>query len=222
MENNISEALKETLKSESNNLALDYVELGLDKFLDEGIFRDIPFVRTAISLFKIGKTVHDALYVRNLFIFLQRLKEKNVSQDNLNKHKKCCKNSDQLEKELEYVLVYCDRMVEQENVKYVSELYFSLLEGKIGFEEFVLFLSVLDNLLPGDIDFMLKNSAVSMNINFVNSRFLRLSGLGLMLKTNGKLIGTSFGNVKNIETSLMDVTFTRSNFGSEFLTAIGK
>ena len=222
MKNEISESLKETLKSEINDLTIDYIELGLDKFLDDGIFKEIPFVRTAISLFKIGKTVHDALYVRNLFIFLRELKAKNVSESTLDKHKKRCKNCHQLEKELEYVLIYCDRVVEQENVKYVAELYFSLLENKINFEEFVLFLSVLDNLLPGDIDFMLQNSAVSMNINCVNSRFLRLSGLGLMFKTNGKLVGPAFGNVKNIETSLMDITFTRSHFGTEFLTAIGK
>ncbi len=59
-------AFNDSLKSEILLTASDLGEVALDSFLESGIVKDIPLLNTVISLFKIGHSVGDAFYIKNL------------------------------------------------------------------------------------------------------------------------------------------------------------
>ena len=55
-QNNLSVALSDSLKEETVSCIGELTEVGLDAVMDEGLLKDIPFVSTAISLYRIGRS----------------------------------------------------------------------------------------------------------------------------------------------------------------------
>ncbi len=55
------------------DLTVEYAELGLDGILDDGIIKDIPILRTAVGLAKIGLNVRDRIYAKKIYGFLAQV-----------------------------------------------------------------------------------------------------------------------------------------------------
>lgn len=70
------QALTETVQSAGVvETAMEYVELGIDAMLEEGVIKEIPFIGTLVSMAKFGVTVRDRLFVQKLLKFLSSLNE---------------------------------------------------------------------------------------------------------------------------------------------------
>jgi len=61
-------------------VSVDLTEVALDAFLEEGVYRDLPVFSTLIGLWKTGRTVQDALFVRKLGAFLIALEKTTAEQ----------------------------------------------------------------------------------------------------------------------------------------------
>lgn len=61
-------------------VSVDLTEVALDAFLEEGVHRDLPVFSTLVGLWKTGRTVRDALFVRKLGAFLLALEKTTVEQ----------------------------------------------------------------------------------------------------------------------------------------------
>ena len=53
----LSLALSETLKSESVDCISELAEVGLDSILEEGLFKELPIISTAVAIYKIGGSI---------------------------------------------------------------------------------------------------------------------------------------------------------------------
>jgi hypothetical protein len=72
----IERSFIETLrKSDLSSVAAAVSELAIDTLLDDGLLRDIPVVSTFRSLWKMGVTIRDWLFVKKLLKFLVELQE---------------------------------------------------------------------------------------------------------------------------------------------------
>ena len=220
MKKTLESSFKETIGNELIELSSDIGELSLDSFLDDGLFKDIPFVKNVISTFKLASNISKAVYVRNLFVFLQTIQNGTVTSKEREKHKNHFKKAKTIKKELDYVLIYCNRLIETESVKYFGKLYLALLNERISFNEFIKFSAILEKLLPGDVEFLFSNGYCSMQINFIDDHFLRLVGTGLMKSITGRSVGPKFGYRVDIHEDSNYLTFIRTDFGNEFLSAL--
>lgn len=72
----LPESFAKTLgTSDLTTVGIDVAEVTLDSLINDGALRDLPVIGTLVNLWKAGVTVKDALFLRKLLIFLDRLKE---------------------------------------------------------------------------------------------------------------------------------------------------
>ena len=72
------------------------LEIGLDSIMEEGLLKDVPFISTAISVFKIGKSIFDRHNIKKLAIFIDEINKKTIDEKKVQQYKE--KNSIRLQK----------------------------------------------------------------------------------------------------------------------------
>ena len=58
-EQSLSISFSDSLTEEVSGIAGEYVELGLDALVEDGLFKDIPIVSTAVAVYRIGKSIRE-------------------------------------------------------------------------------------------------------------------------------------------------------------------
>lgn len=56
-----------------SDLAVEYVEIGIDDTLSEGILKELPIVKTIFTIGKVGVSIRDRLFVKKILKFLSPL-----------------------------------------------------------------------------------------------------------------------------------------------------
>ena len=62
-----------SLTEEVSGITSEYIELGLDALMEEGLFKDIPVVSTFISAYRIGKSIRERHLIAKLISFLNEI-----------------------------------------------------------------------------------------------------------------------------------------------------
>ena len=52
---------EKSLFNSSENVISDYLEIGIDSLMNEGILKELPIVNTIVGVLKVGKNVHLSL-----------------------------------------------------------------------------------------------------------------------------------------------------------------
>lgn len=67
MENiNLPDALCDSITDEAGSAVADILEVGLDSVFEDSLLRDVPLLSTAASLYKIGHSIKERHYIKNL------------------------------------------------------------------------------------------------------------------------------------------------------------
>ena len=61
---------EKSLFNSSKDVISDYLEIGIDSLMNEGILKEIPIVNTIVGVLKIGKNVHDRNLLKHLLMNL--------------------------------------------------------------------------------------------------------------------------------------------------------
>jgi F0F1-type ATP synthase alpha subunit len=121
-EKSLAVALEDTLAESTIDIISDIAEVGLDAVLDDGLLKDIPIISTAVSLFKIGKTIHDRVYVKQLGVFIDEIKKHTVNEEKRQKYiNKIRENEAFRNKELEYLLAIIARYIGYEKPRMLAK-----------------------------------------------------------------------------------------------------
>ena len=65
-ENPLAISFGETLTAEVSGCVTDFAEIGLDSVMEDGLLKEIPFLSTAVSVYRIGKSIHERHYWRKI------------------------------------------------------------------------------------------------------------------------------------------------------------
>ena len=109
------------------DLAAEYAELGLDSILDEGLVKDIPIVRTLVSIAKIGANIRDRLYVRKIIDFLVQVGNTTQEQRQAFVDKNCV-DTKKFEEAVLLILEQADNM---EKSALIGKIFKACILGKI-------------------------------------------------------------------------------------------
>ena len=60
-------------KGELAKIGTDFLEITLDEVLDEGIARSIPFIGTAVGLYRATMSIKDRFFIKKVLLFLTEL-----------------------------------------------------------------------------------------------------------------------------------------------------
>lgn len=141
-----------SLTEEVSGIAGEYVELGLDALIEDGLFKDIPIVSTAVAVYRIGKSIKERHHIAKLISFIDEVNKGIADGVKREEYReKFTSNEKFRNQELEYILILTDRYISFDKPRMLAKLYVAYLDGKIKWEEFTQYAEVLDRLLPGDI-----------------------------------------------------------------------
>lgn len=185
------EDFKESLFENSEELVGDYTELGIDSFINDGVLKDIPIVKTIVSVLKIGKNVHDRNLLKQSLNFIKEFNNGNIDEEKLQNYKiEIEKNTKKCEKELERVLLLLNNFIDVQKSIILAKLFRAYINEQINWNEFCEFSEIINRLFIQDIQILkgIKDKNIDIMSNREDEfRIERLYSLGL--------IGLSFNPV---------------------------
>lgn len=153
IENPLAISFGETLTAETLGCITDFAEIGLDSVIEDGLLKEIPFLSTAVSVYRIGQSIRERNHIAKLAAFLTRISEGILSEDDRKRYQeKFQTNTKFRDQELEYILILIDRYINKDKAKLLATLYLAYLDGKIDWKRFAEFSEIIDRLLPADFD----------------------------------------------------------------------
>jgi len=116
---------------ELSSLATEYAEIALDSVFDNGIIKDIPILRTIISLAKTGLNFRDRLYVKKLANFLIQIGT--TTQEQRKEFiKKYCEDNKKFEEAVLLILENSDRI---EKASLIGKIFKACILGMISYAD---------------------------------------------------------------------------------------
>jgi hypothetical protein len=149
--NEISNSLTETIKkSDLKDMSVDIVEVFTDEFLEEGIIKELPIIKTIFSIYKTGISIKDKLFIKKILYFLNELKSVEI-----NKRTELINKIDSSEayktKVGEKLLLILDRVDEYEKAEIIGKLFKGFLNEKIDYDSFVRCSKIVESVVPEDL-----------------------------------------------------------------------
>ena len=214
-----------SLTEEVSGITGEYVEIGLDALVEDGILKDIPIVSTAVSIYRIGKSIRERHHVAKLISFLNEINKGIADEEKRQKYReKFCRNEKFRNQELEYILILVDRYISFDKPQMLAKLYLAYLDGEIIWEEFTMYAEVIDRFLLLDCRTLTSDAErFIVPRGIVGSEsILRLVALGLMAEVTNTSAFEEHGNgnismtwetlSRSIST---DKTYRRTEFGEK-------
>ena len=223
-EQSLALSFSNSLTADVASIAGEYVELGLDALVEDGLFKDIPVVSTAVAVYRIGKSIHEKHHIAKLISFLNEINKGITDEEKRQEYRgKFNCNEKFRNQELEYILILIDRYISFDKPQMLAKLYLAYLDGEIIWEEFTMYAEVIDRFLLLDCR-TLTSDAESFIVprGIVGGEsILRLVALGLMAEVTDTSAFVEHGNnismtwetlTRSIST---DKTYRRTEFGEK-------
>ena len=86
------ENFEKSLFNDSKDIIEDYLEIGIDSIIDNGILKEIPIVKTIVGVLKVGKNVHDRNLLKQTLVFINEFNRNEIRQDKIEEYKKRIEN----------------------------------------------------------------------------------------------------------------------------------
>ncbi len=228
----LSDSLAITISQEGASILSDCAEIALDSILEDGLLKDVSFVSTAISLYHIGKSIHEREHIRKLASFLDEIRQHTLDEATREEYlRKLRENPKKRDKELEYALVIIDRYIGYDKPRMLAKMYLAYLREEIDWDEFAVFSEVIDRLLPNDYPALL-----DADYNFIakdglgSEPYLRLAALGMIYEQNGNPPYATYGQGDNAcylfnsgtisRAFSNEKAYKRTDFGNKFVRII--
>lgn len=187
---------EKSLFNDSIDIIEDYTEIGIDSFIEEGILKEIPFVRSIVSMLKIGKNIHDRNLLKQTLTFIKEFNSGNISKGKLIAYKSTIENNPQkCEEELGRVLILLNSYVDREKSIMLARLYKSYVMQEINWHEFCEFSEIINRLFIEDLRILkyLQEQKKIKGSQGDDFRLERLYSLGIV----GNSYFADFNNLKD-------------------------
>ena len=123
--------------STSIDLSVDYAELSLDSFLETGILKEIPFVKSIYSIYKLGVGIKEFHFTKKFMTFLREFHSQTIADEKLNEFKQKFRDDRKYrEKITETLIIYNDAFLQVEKSRILAKLFSAYIEGKFDWDHF--------------------------------------------------------------------------------------
>lgn len=78
------------------DVGIDFLELGIDSVLQDGLLREIPIVGTIVRMCRFAQNVHDRNLLRQTLVFINEFNSGNISAEKIEKHREKLKQNPKL------------------------------------------------------------------------------------------------------------------------------
>lgn len=120
-----------------SDAVVDMTELGIDSFLDEGVFKNIPIVSVLIGLSKTAQNIHDRNLLKQTIKFINTFNNNTIDQKKLEKHKRKLNEKPKFaENELGRVIILLNLNIDLKKSEILARFYSAYVDEKIKWSQF--------------------------------------------------------------------------------------
>lgn len=153
--NEIVPEFNDSLVIDSSDIVGDYLELGIDSILENDSLKEIPIIKTFISVGKITKSIRERNLIKNLAIFINELNSGKINKEKLSRHREeLRKNPKKAEKELGRILIILEQTIDNIKSSILGKLYKSYIKQEIDWDIFIEFSEITNRLFMFDINIL--------------------------------------------------------------------
>lgn len=183
-EQSLALSFANSLTEEVSGITGEYVELGLDALVEDGLLKEIPVVSTAVAVYRIGKSIRERHHIAKLISFLNEINKGSADGEKREQYReKFTSNEKFRNQELEYILILIDRYISFDKPRMLAKLYLAYLDGIIIWEEFTMYAEVIDRFLLLDCRTLISEATTFHTLRDGSADIiLRLVALGLMVE----------------------------------------
>ena len=109
------------------SLTKDFGEL--DSFMPDGIIKELPIIGSAFSVLKIGRDIHDRIFLEKIKSFIEQIDKNQKWQEKFRDDEECIKIS----KQLLYIVNSCD---DDNKLKLIGMAFNYFVNGEISKDKF--------------------------------------------------------------------------------------
>jgi hypothetical protein len=165
-EKSIIKPLENELLNPSLDLGIDYAEMGLDAILDNDVLKEIPIVKSAVGLMKIGISLKERHDLKKILVFLSEFQKCNIEENQLKEFKEnFSTDTSYRSKVIETITLVNERFLDIRKSKVLANLVSAHVEGYLTWSELSDLSIVLNNIHPKGFDFL---HQMSKEVNWAN------------------------------------------------------
>ncbi len=179
----LAEDFKKSLFNDSNEALSDYLEVGIDFFINDGILKDIPIVKTIVTVLKVGKNIHDRNLLKQTLTFINEFDKNNISDEQLKNYKERVENdSKKCEEELGRVLLLLNGFIDKEKSIMLAKLFKAYIKQLISWNEFCEYSEIVNRIFIQDLKILkdIYNKVIIDDTGSNKFRIERLYSTGLV------------------------------------------
>lgn len=127
------------------DLAIDYLDIGLDMITNSEIIEAIPVVKTFVSLHKGVMSIKERVFAKKLLVFASEINSGQVSNTALSERRIAIGNNEKwIKKEIEEITVFLDRFDFVYKSSILAKLYIAFINEKISSDKYLNMLPIID------------------------------------------------------------------------------
>lgn len=153
----VNEFAQALFSTELTDIAVDFAELGVDSLFDNPVLKEIPLVKTAVSILKLSVSIKERFEIKKQLAFIQQVNSGVANIEAVNKRQNACQSGEKwYYEEAELSVVYLSHHTRLEKVKIQAELYLDYINGVLDADKYLECLDVLDSLMLSDVPILLE------------------------------------------------------------------
>lgn len=179
----LTEDFEKSLFNDSKETLMDYVEVGIDCFINDEILKEIPIVETIVSVLNVGKNIHDRNLLKQTLTFISEFNNNSISRERLEKYKLKIENdTKKCEEELGRVLLLLNNFIDREKSLMLAKLFKSYINEKINWDEFCEYSEIVSRIFIQDLKILkdIYNKVIIDDTGSNKFRIERLYNTGLI------------------------------------------
>lgn len=147
------------------DMSVDYAELPLDSFLEDGILKEIPFVKTFYAVFKIGTGLRECWFAKKFLTFLKEFHSGTIQPDKLSEFKIKFNDDEKYRHKItESLIIYNEAFLQVEKSKILAKFFAAHIEGHFDWDHFNHLSASLNIVHPKIFSFLEELSAIDFVI----------------------------------------------------------
>ena len=144
----LTDSMSSSIKNEVVGLISNIGEVGIDAALNDGILQEMPFISTAVSIFRIGKTIRERSLLEKMCRFVKEMNAGCVDETEREKRAEYFKHDKKKRsEELKYIIVILDRYISPYRADWLARVYLSYLERRITWMDVLIYSECIDTII---------------------------------------------------------------------------
>lgn len=158
-QNDITKIVSNEINDKSIDLSIDYSEIALDAFIEDGVLKEIPIIKSVVAFYNIGSSLIARHQTKKILTFFKEFHSRTIDANKLADFKiKFNQDVDYKNQVIETIILLNERFLQVDKSKILAKLLIAHIEEHLSWQEFTDLSVVLDIIQPKGLIFLSKMS----------------------------------------------------------------